>query len=428
MERKGSQGDQASQENRGLTVCQASEGPQHFLGPQGEVGAQGPEGPLGALGVRGNPGPEGKQGLKGEKGDDGRDGSPGKTGHIGRSGEKGNIGPLGLPGRDGLKGLFGEKGLKGFEGFPGQPGTRGLPGAPGLPGLPGPSVNMTLTQLKDLQYLSDKPNYPLIQTLLDSLHQDLRLLVDSPDGSKEHPSTTCMELWLCHPDYASADVSKTFKQVNIHKTDYGQTDYEAVYSEHAQTNCSSKFYSCTIKSILAGCITWYSNCSASDHKNVSLEKYPLENVSREIVSLANVSLKNVSLEKYPQENVSLENMSLEKCTLENFYYPGANVVQMRFLRLQSWKAVQRIIYSCHPGHRLGHTDREVKFLADTRRQSFLGALKDCMPGEEVDSLEPRESVFEFEDLNLLPVRDVAVFGGGNFTHEFGFTIGPICFS
>lgn len=50
------------------------------------------------------------------------------------------------------------------------------------------------------------------------------------------------------------------------------------------------------------------------------------------------------------------------------------------------------------------------------------------PGEEVDSLEPRESVFEFEDLNLLPVRDVAVFGGGNVTHEFGFTIGPICFS
>jgi hypothetical protein len=28
-----------------------------------------------------------------------------------------------------------------------------------------------------------------------------------------------------------------------------------------------KFYSCTIKSILTGCITaWYSNCSASDRK------------------------------------------------------------------------------------------------------------------------------------------------------------------
>ena len=28
-----------------------------------------------------------------------------------------------------------------------------------------------------------------------------------------------------------------------------------------------KFYSCTIESILTGCITaWYGNCSASDHK------------------------------------------------------------------------------------------------------------------------------------------------------------------
>lgn len=66
---------------------------------------------------------------------------------------------------------------------------------------------------------------------------------------------------------------------------------------------------------------------------------------------------------------------------------------------------------------------------------IIGQLRNCFsvfvlwqPGEEVDSLEPRESVFEFEDLNLLPVRDVAVFGGGNVTHEFGFTIGPICFS
>ena len=29
----------------------------------------------------------------------------------------------------------------------------------------------------------------------------------------------------------------------------------------------NRFYSCTIESILTGCITaWYGNCSASDHK------------------------------------------------------------------------------------------------------------------------------------------------------------------
>jgi len=52
-------------------------------------------------------------------------------------------------------------------------------------------------------YISDKPNYPLIQTLLDSLYHDLRLLVDPPDGSKQHPASTCLELWLCHPNYTS---------------------------------------------------------------------------------------------------------------------------------------------------------------------------------------------------------------------------------
>ena len=41
---------------------------------------------------------------------------------------------------------------------------------------------------------------------------------------------------------------------------------------------------------------------------------------------------------------------------------------------------------------------------------------------------PRESVFEFEDLQLLPLRDIAVMGGENFTHQFGFSVGPVCFS
>lgn len=42
----------------------------------------------------------------------------------------------------------------------------------------------------------------------------------------------------------------------------------------------------------------------------------------------------------------------------------------------------------------------------------------------------RESVFQFEseDIQLLPLRDVAVFGNGEVTQEFGFTIGPACFS
>lgn len=51
--------------------------------------------------------------------------------------------------------------------------------------------------------MSDKPNYPLIQTVLDSLQLELRLLLDPPDGTKERPATTCLELWLCHPEFTS---------------------------------------------------------------------------------------------------------------------------------------------------------------------------------------------------------------------------------
>lgn len=45
-------------------------------------------------------------------------------------------------------------------------------------------------------YVSDKPNYPLVRTLLASLQRDLRWFLDPPDGSREHPATTCLELWL----------------------------------------------------------------------------------------------------------------------------------------------------------------------------------------------------------------------------------------
>ncbi|XP_023185831.1 collagen alpha-1(II) chain-like [Xiphophorus maculatus] len=110
-----------------------------------------------------------------------------------------------------------------------------------------------------------------------------------------------------------------------------------------------------------------------------------------------------------------------------FSYPGESVVQMRFLRLHSVSASQRVTYSCPPGSRLGPTDTEVKFLTDTRMQSYLGQLNHCVPVEET-VYSSGESVLEFEDLQLLPLRDVAVMNSGNFTHQFSFTVGPVCFS
>lgn len=73
-------------------------------------------------------------------------------------------------------------------------------------------------------------------------------------------------------------------------------------------------------------------------------------------------------ELHPKPSLSLQ-----------FEYPGGtDVVQMRFLRLNSRISTQTITYSCQPGHTQSHHEREVKFLADTRRQSYLGALRDCV--------------------------------------------------
>lgn len=49
--------------------------------------------------------------------------------------------------------------------------------------------------------------------------------------------------------------------------------------------------------------------------------------------------------------------------------------------------------------------------------------------EEMDP-RPEESVFQFEseDLELLPIRDLALFGRSVLAEDFGFTIGPVCFS
>lgn len=64
--------------------------------------------------------------------------------------------------------------------------------------------------------------------------------------------------------------------------------------------------------------------------------------------------------------------------LGQFDYPALSVVQLRFLRLQSNRAEQRVTYSCYPGQRLGQTQRQVQFLTDAVKQSYLGALQDCV--------------------------------------------------
>ncbi|KAJ4925954.1 hypothetical protein JOQ06_008139, partial [Pogonophryne albipinna] len=454
----GAPGQQGEQGEEGLPGIQGPPGLPGLEGPSGEIGPQGSLGPTGSPGVKGRQGAEGQHGMAGEKGNDGKTGSPGRTGHVGRrgkrgkagvrgtrgerghkgqtgdtglfglsgwpgfigilglrgdlgeqgetgkeekthqmvrpaglssgSGEKGDMGLTGPPGADGMKGIrgfvgvpgppavkgdqgnigppgprgtsgmpglpgmFGLKGLKGYPGFPGLSGRRGLPGPPGIPGPPGQSLNMTLTQLRDLMYVSDKPNYSLLQTLLDSLQLELRLLLDPPDGSKEHPASTCLELWLCHPDYSSG----------------------MYYIDPNQGSPAD--------ALLAYCS--FSSTSKQTCLHPRDSQLPM---------------------KAWMEEVSEEGSFQWLSRLERgfqFYYPGANVVQMRFLRLHSSTALQNLTFSCHPGHRLGPVDRDIKFLTDSRKQSFVGAVKDCVKWKQLSRLQ--------RSLILLLLALILIFG------------------
>ncbi|XP_048861252.1 collagen alpha-1(II) chain-like [Brienomyrus brachyistius] len=212
---------------------------------------------------------------------------------------------------------------------------------------------------------------------LNTLHRDLRLLLEPPDGTKEHPATTCLELWLCHPYLTNG-----FYYIDPNQG--SPADAFAVY--------------CNFTAGVKTCL-----------------------------SARNAQVPEKAWLKDTGSGETFHWLS----TLENgfeFEYPGASVVQLRFLRLYSRSATQNVTYSCTPGSIQSHQERKVHFLADTRKHSYLRVLNDC---EHSDTMQSglRESVFHFdsEDLDLLPLRDLAVFGGSNFTQKYGFTIGPVCF-
>lgn len=60
--------------------------------------------------------------------------------------------------------------------------------------------------------------------------------------------------------------------------------------------------------------------------------------------------------------------------------------------------------------------------------TFNNPLRLCLLYQSAKEEDPgpRESVFQFEDMDLLPLRDIGILG--NSSYEFGFTIGPVCFS
>ncbi|NXC22358.1 CO5A3 protein, partial [Corythaeola cristata] len=110
-------------------------------------------------------------------------------------------------------------------------------------------------------------------------------------------------------------------------------------------------------------------------------------------------------------------------------YAEASPVQLRFLRLHSHLATQKVSYSCRPApeHSRPQPEKEIRFLTDSREQSYVASLQGCLLDNDSSIAD---TIFQFstEELSLLPLRDLAVFHNGDASHQFGFTVGPVCFS
>ncbi|XP_063172386.1 collagen alpha-3(V) chain-like [Candoia aspera] len=213
---------------------------------------------------------------------------------------------------------------------------------------------------------------------MDNLGQELKRLIEPPDGTKDRPATTCKELSV----------------VRSHLSDGWY------YVDPNQGSPQD--------SLMAFC-----NFTAGGETCIS----PVQN---------QVPLK-AWLRSYASESTFEWLSSLpDGFPLE---YQGLNTVQLRFLKLHSSLATQKVSYSCRP-HSDGskqHLEKEIKFLADSRDQSYMTTLQGCVLDNE-SSVMDTIFFFSTRDLSLMPLRDLAVFHNGDVSHQFGFTIGPVCFS
>ncbi|KAG2464000.1 CO5A1 protein, partial [Polypterus senegalus] len=116
-----------------------------------------------------------------------------------------------------------------------------------------------------------------------------------------------------------------------------------------------------------------------------------------------------------------------------FQYSSLTVVQLRFLRLHSRQAAQKLAVSCLPGvpDDARPCTHAAHVLGDNGQVLGLGdTLHWIMPaGGQTDGPQTSECLLEVSgsSVDLLPVRDLALFGHNEESLGFGFTLGPACF-
>ncbi|TRY57175.1 hypothetical protein DNTS_003266 [Danionella cerebrum] len=169
----GSSGPPGKNGDKGQTGSIGMAGPQGRKGIKGEIGKPGTQGAEGKPGERGHPGRlasipivfdrsmrmsinilvktfifKGRSGTDGLLGVIGNEGDPGDIGRRGARGRPGLPGSAGAPGVPGLKGSQGVAGTKGSIGLKGNPGPLGVKGPKGFPGLRGEKGDVGLKAVK----------------------------------------------------------------------------------------------------------------------------------------------------------------------------------------------------------------------------------------------------------------------------------------
>lgn len=102
---------------------------------------------------------------------------------------------------------------------------------------------------------------------------------------------------------------------------------------------------------------------------------------------------------------------------------AASHVQIKMLRVKSERVRQNITYNCF------NSNAKLRVLSDKEEASNIKDIADVKVDEcKIKDHTWRKSVYEIEteDLETLPINDVAIKAGSN--EKFGFEIGPICFS
>jgi len=422
----GSVGNPGLQGDSGTKGGDGPEGPRGPNGSPGKPGRRGEKGDKGPAGTRGKSGQGGRKGGKGYKGQMGRfglmgpPGAQGKPGDIGvpgppgQTGPQGPTGPLGKDGSSGPagpKGPTGNQGQIGNEGYAGPPGDNGIPGlagAPGTAGPPGPPGDMSgiLTgkmwdrfnggqkgpsrwyrkrrSTDDVKSDEDDEKDNEIDALINrsyNLFKNFTAIWDIVTkkfvkheglGSKESPAPSCADLFKLKPTLRSGDY-------------------------WIDPNAGSNHDAVLV------------HCNAVNHETCIYPKNPVVDNDKHYDGVDSYMwiMKDIMEEPYGMEY-------------------AANIVQIKMIRLLSERSRQNVTYHCKNSNSVLRVMTDDETVTDMTKLDAKVITDEC----KIKDNTWRKSVYEIEteDLETLPIVDIAAKDIGDKDEEFGLEVGPICFS